>query len=328
MINYLINLLISQMSTPLPNSSKNLEYIQDDKTYRIKYYSNLDKFYLSIRNISKIESFYELEISLDDIKKKNQIFKMYQTVQEFTKAFEEFIKSKNISINESQENLTFNLIVFNIFNGSKENVSFALHKKENDNKDEIIKYLCTKVNNLEAKLDEMNKNYINLKTIVDGIIKEQNEYNFVWESHSNCQLSNGGKRIKKIQNNGWNTGVKGNKILKRNEVNIFKIIVNHVNSDKSGLQFGISKYNSNVSKCGIDWHMRCDDTSDYKYKSFSREKIYERDTITFIADLKNGTLEVKKNTISLGKLNDLPTNEDLIPSASIYYVNDEIEIID
>ena len=57
---------------------------------------------------------------------------MYQTVQEFTKAFEEFIKIKNISINESQENLIFNLIVFNIFNGSKENVSFALHKKEND----------------------------------------------------------------------------------------------------------------------------------------------------------------------------------------------------
>ena len=328
MINYLINLLISQMSAPLPNSSKNLEYKQDDKTYRIEYYSNLDKFYLSIRNISKIESFYELKISLDDIKKKNQIFKMYQTVQEFTKAFEEFIKSKNISINESQENLTFNLIVFNIFNGSKENVSFALHKKENDNKDEIIKYLCTKVNNLEAKLDEMNKNYINLKTIVDGIIKEQNEYNFVWESHSNCQLSNGGKRIKKIQNQGWNTGVKGNKILKRYEVNIFKIIVNHINSDKSGLQFGISKYNSNVSNYGIDWYMGCHSTSDYKYKSFSKGQINEGDIITFIADLKNGTLEVKKNNISLGKLNDLPTNEDLIPSASIYYVNDEIEIID
>ena len=69
MINYLINLLISQMSAPLPNSSRNLEYKQDDKTYRIEYYINLDKFYLSIRNISKIESFYELEISLDDIKR-------------------------------------------------------------------------------------------------------------------------------------------------------------------------------------------------------------------------------------------------------------------
>ena len=74
--------------------------------------------------------------------------------------------------------------------------------------------------------------------------------------------------------------------------------------------------------------MRCDDTSGYKYKSFSKEKINEGDIITFIADLKNGTLEVKKNNISLGKLNDLPINEDLVPSASMYYVNDEIEIID
>lgn len=314
------------MSAPLPNSSKNLEYKQDDKTYRIEFYNNLDNFYLSIRNISKIESFYELEISLDDIKKKNQIFKMYQTVQEFTNAFEEFIKGKNISITENQYNLTFNLIVFNIFNGSKENVSFVLLKKENDNKDEIIKYLCTKVNDLESKLDEMNKNYMNLKSIVDEI--RNNKFYFVWESHSNCQLSNGGKRIKKIQNHGWNTGVKGNKILKRNEVNIFKIKVYHINSDKSGLQFGISKYNSNFSNCGIDWHMRCDDTSGYKYKSFSQEKINEGDIITFIADLKNGTLEVKKNDISLGKLNDLPINEELVPSANIFYVNDEIEIID
>jgi len=56
-----------------------------------------------------------LEISLDDIKKKNQIFKMNQTVQEFTNAFEIFIKGKNISITENQYNLTFNLIVFNIY---------------------------------------------------------------------------------------------------------------------------------------------------------------------------------------------------------------------
>jgi hypothetical protein len=124
------------------------------------------------------------------------------------------------------------------------------------------------------------------------------------------------------------TGVKGNKILKKNEVNIFKIIVNHVNSDKSGLQFGISKYSSDVSNYGIDWNMNCDNTSDHKYKSFSKGQINEGDIITFIADLKNGTLEVKKNNISLGKLNDLPINEDLVPSASMYFVNDEIEIID
>ena len=313
------------MSTPLPISSKNIEYKQDDKTYIIEFHNKLDNFYLNIRNINKIDSFYDLEISLDDIKKKNQIFKMYQTVQEFIKAFEEFMKNKNITIKENQDNLAFNLIVFNIFNGSKENINFVLNNKENDNKDEIIKYLCTKVNDLETKLDEMSKNYMNLKAIVDEI---KNHFYFVWENHSNCQLSNGGKRIKKIQNEGWNTGIKGNQILKINEVNTFKIKVIHIHNDKTGLLFGISKYSSDVSGPGKDWHMICSDTSRYKYTSFSKEQINEGDIIIFIIDLKNGSLEVRKNNISLGKLNDLPKNEALVPSANIYYVNDEIEIID
>ena len=74
--------------------------------------------------------------------------------------------------------------------------------------------------------------------------------------------------------------------------------------------------------------MGCHNTKDYIYSSFSSEKINEGDILTFIADLINGTLEVKKNDISLGKLYNFPTNEDLVPSASIFYVDDEIEIID
>ena len=137
------------------------------------------------------------------------------------------------------------------------------------------------------------------------------------------------KNVKKIKGgNNWNTGVRGNNLLKRNEINIFKIKVNHINRYKSGLQFGISKYNSNMNNYGIDWHMNCDRTSDYKYNSFKNEEINEGDIMTFIADLRVGTLEVKKNNISLGKLNDLPTNEDLVPSVSLFYIDDEFEIID
>ena len=147
-----------------------------------------------------------------------------------------------------------------MLNGNKENISFILNKKINNNKDEIIKYLCDKVNDLEEK-------YSKLKEIVDEMKKKEESFSFVWENHSNCQLSNGGKRIKKIKNEGWNTGVKGNNLLKRNAVNIFKIKVNHINADKSGLQFGIVRYSSNVG-CGTDWNLRCDNTRDYKYNSF------------------------------------------------------------
>ena len=158
----------------------------------------------------KIDSFYELEISFNEIQKKNQVFKIYQSIQEFANALEGFIKNKNISIQENKENLTLNIIVFNMLNGNKENISFALHKKENSNKDEIIKDLCNKVNDLEEK-------YTKLKEVVDKLIKKDGEpTNFVWNNHSNCELSAGGKRVKKIRNKGWNTLVKGNHFLKRN----------------------------------------------------------------------------------------------------------------
>ena len=321
--------MLAPPSITSKNDIKTFEYKQDDITYKIEFNTSLDNAYFCIKNTSKIDSFYELEISFNDIQKKNQVFRIYQSVQEFSNALEGFIINKNISIQETKENLTLNLIVFNMMNGNKENISFILNRKINNNKDEIIKYLCDKVNQLEQKMDEMNKNYVKLKEIVDGMNKKEETFSFVWENNSNCQLLNGKKNVKKIKGgNNWNTGVRGNNLLKRNEINIFKIKVNHINRDKSGLYFGISKYNSNINHYGIDWHMNCNGTSDNKYNSFKNEKINEGDIMTFIADLRVGTLEVKKNNISLGKLNDLPTNEDLVPSVSLYYIDDEVEIID
>jgi len=306
--------------------TKTIEYQQNDNSYIIELGIDLNKARFCIKNKNKIDSYYNLEISFEDIQKKNPMFKIYQTIQEFINSLEGFIKNKNVSIQESDESLTLNIIVFNMINGNKQNVSFVLHKKENNNKDEVIKFLCSKVNELEKKLDEMNKNYLNLKKMFDDL-KKIVLPDFKWKEHTNCQLFDNGLRIKKIQNEGWNTGIKGNNLIKRNEVNIFKIKVNHINNDKSGLQFGIAKYSSNVAQCGTDWLMRCDDTRHYKYSSFISEEINKGDIITFIADLKNGTLEVLKNDKSLGKLNDIPKNEDLVPCASIYFVDDEIEFV-
>ena len=310
------------------NDTKSIEYKQNDISYEIKISNDSNNAHFFVKNINKIDSFYELEISFSDIQKKNPLFKIYQTIQEFINSVEGFIQNKNISIQESNNNLILNIIVFNMMNGNKENVSFTLYKKENNNKDEIIKYLCKKVDVLEEKLEQMNKNYLNLKETVDKLTKKDETFSFVWENNSNCQLLNGKKAIKKIQNNEWNTVIKGNNLLRRNEVNTFKIKVNHVNEDKSGLEFGISKFNSNTQEYGLDWHMSCSNIKCYKYNSFPSKKINEGDIMTFIADLKNGILEVKQNDVSLGKLNNLPTNEDLVPSANIYYVGDEIEFID
>lgn len=201
------------------NDIKTIEYKQDDSTYIIEKGLKLNNAYLCIKNEDKID----LQISLEEIHKKNRGFKIYQTIQEFINSFEDFIKNKNITIEESKENLILNIIIFNILNGNKENVSFVFNKKENCKKDEV---------------DEMNKKSSNSKETEK--IVQTDLFQFTWKENSNCSLFNEGKRIKKIQNQGWNAGIKGTNILKRNEVNIFKIKVNHVNMDKTGLQFGIA----------------------------------------------------------------------------------------
>ena len=113
-------------------------------------------------------------------------------------------------------------------NGNKEKISFELKENENTNKDEIIKQLCLKVNNLEKIYNILSENYNNLSemykilekndkeimSVVDPMIIENKSSIFIfkWNNHENFQLSNNNKKLRKIKNYGWNTNIKGNKI--------------------------------------------------------------------------------------------------------------------
>ena len=168
-----------------------------------------------------------------------------------------------------------------------------------------------------------------------GQVADQNDYGlfkFQWENHDNCELSNKNKKIKKIKNKGWNTNIKGNKILRKNMMNTFKIRVNNIDRDKSGLSFGLARVSCNFSSDNLyceEWNFNCSNFHyNSKLKSFKNEQINKNDIITFIVDLNKGSLSVKKNDNNLGTIYDIPKNEDLIPCISIYYVGNEIEIID
>ena len=187
---------------------------------------------------------------------------------------------------------------------------------------------------LEEKCKMLEKNYEKILAFVDPMIKEEEiekkAYKFQWEYHDNCELSNNNKILRKIKNEGWNTNVKGNKILSKNSINVFKIKVNQINNDKSGLSFGISKASSNFTYEN-NWNMNCFSTtssSGGNLKSLKSTSINKGDVVTFIVDLKDGTLEIKKNDEVLGKLNDIPKNEDLVPTVCNYHVGNEVEIID
>lgn len=314
---------------------KELEYTKEEKKYKIEISKNSNKAIISIKDINQIDSYYKCEIQLEDIQNKNQIFRLYKSIDEFINILEGFIVNNNVSIKENNKTLFLEIYVFNFLNGNKEIINFEFNKVENTNKDEIIKNLCLKVNSLEEKCKILEKNYEKIMVFLEPMIKEaeeekKNPYKFQWENHDNCKLSNNNKILRKINGDyGWNTNVKGNKILRKNSINIFKIRVNEINSDKSGLSFGISRASSSFSYDN-NWNINCDNTSSYNknLNSFKSTKINKGDIITFIVNLKDGSLEVKKNDEVLGKLNNIPKNEDLVPTVCNYYINNEIEIID
>jgi len=329
------------MDSSAPVSIKSIEYSQDGKTYKIDLAQRVNTVIFSVKDINEIDKFYKLEIGFEDIQNKIITFRIYKSVVEFTNALENFISNKNVSLEKKGNSLIFNIFIFNIMNGNKEIINFELKKTENTNKDEIIKQLCLKVNNLEEKYNnleekykKLEKNYEEIMTVIGDMIIEKKSglFRFQWENHENCLLSNNNKKLKKIKNEGWNTNIKGNKILRKNSKNIFKIRVNNIHLDKTGLYFGIAKAStifSSFTPFNDDWNICCKNTTDNsKFRTFVRQEFNKGDIATFIVDLLNGILEVKKNDISLGKINNIPSNEDLVPCVCNYYVGNEIEIIE
>ena len=319
------------MSAPNPITQKGIlksyEFTQDGKKYTIQSVQNLNNAVFTIKDKNKINEIFNLEITFEDIKKKNSSLEIYKNIEEFINSLEQFISNKNISIKENNNGLILDLYLFNIMNGNKEKVSFEFNKSENYDKDEIIKSLCLKVNNLEEKYNKLNEKFEKIIYFVGTIIN----FRFQWENHNNCELSNNNKRLRKIKDEGWNTNVKGNKILRKNSINIFKIKVNNIHKDKNGLYFGIARSSFNFSSSPYDeeWNISCNNTiNNSKFKSFKYSEINKNNIVTFIVDLNDGTLEVRKNDDSLGKLKDIPKNEDLVPCVCNYYVGNEIEIIE
>ena len=276
---------------------KELEFTQDEKKYKIELSKNSNNAILTIKDLNIIKSYYKLEITLEDIQNKNQMFRIYKSIEEFINSLEGFISNKNVTIKQYNNNLNLEIFIYNIMNGNKEKISLEFNKIENTNKDEIIESLCLKVNALEEKCKILEKNYEKIMAFVESMMKKEEEekkkYKFQWEKHDNCELLNDNKILRKIKNKGWNTNVKGNKILNKNSINIFKIRVNEIHSDKSGLAFGISRASSSFSYDN-NWNMCCNNSSYYIFKSFKKTTINKGDIVTFIVDLKIGSLEVKK----------------------------------
>ncbi len=128
------------METPSKiNLLKELEFTQDEKKYIIELSKNSNKAILTIKDPNIIYSHYKLEITLEDIQNKNQMFRIYKSIEELLNSLEGFIANKNVSIKEYNNNLNLEIFIYNIMNGNKEKISLEFNKIENTHKDEIIK---------------------------------------------------------------------------------------------------------------------------------------------------------------------------------------------
>ena len=155
---------------PVLPLEKILDFKQDNNTYKIKLSQNSNIVIFSIKDLNRIDEFYELEILFEDIQKKNQIFKIYNSIEELITSIEKMIQNKNISLTKNTNGLILDLFIYNIVDGNKEKVSFQLNKIENTNKDEIIKSLSLKVNILEEKYNELNEKYEDLEKKYEKIM--------------------------------------------------------------------------------------------------------------------------------------------------------------
>ena len=136
--------MFAQQSIVSKKDMKSFDYKKEETTYKIEFIANSENLNLNIKNINKIDSYYVLDISFNLIQKKNQYLEFIKSIQKFSNALEGFIKNINISIQENKENLSLNIFIFDILNGNKESINFVLYRKENNNKDEIIKYYAIK----------------------------------------------------------------------------------------------------------------------------------------------------------------------------------------
>ena len=60
------------MSAPKPikTPEKSIDFIQNDKTYKIQLIQNSNNVFISIKDLNRIDVYYKLEISVEDIQKK------------------------------------------------------------------------------------------------------------------------------------------------------------------------------------------------------------------------------------------------------------------
>ena len=143
---------LNDNNTPLINSQE-LEFKYEDKNYKVIVSITSDKRYLVIQALQQDDliNIYENKMSLEDLIKFDNIFKICKDIEESFDYMIQIIKNNNNYIKEIVDNkfiILINIIKLNLTFRQK---NLELFKKQK-NKNEIIDILIQEINDLKKKI--------------------------------------------------------------------------------------------------------------------------------------------------------------------------------
>ena len=168
------------MNTPAPipkptinNEKKDIKYINEfelnfeNTIYLLKIGKIVNEieeiiFFVEIKSTIDV-LYYQINYSLENLGKKNKIFRQFDSIDEIIDIFKEIILDKNIIIKKENDEL-FIIFKFKKLGKGEEEIIFKLEKNNLEN-GKIIKNLISNINNLKLEIEKL-KNEINSKKII------------------------------------------------------------------------------------------------------------------------------------------------------------------
>ena len=298
--------------TPQEETSKNFEIIYKDDKYGLNIDGNSfeNKIILRLNSLKDNFIIYKNEYSLEELININDIFKKFNSVNDFINSFEDLIENKKVIIENNQNEATniYLGILFSNFLGKETKI--ILNLQLNIKKEDYNKFLLLKISNLEKIVSQKDEEIKNIKIEFNGKI------NILEQRIKEIEnLIKNEKKDENNKNNNNNLHILDNfsSIIKSdilNDKSNFDLLYKRLNPKNQNIKFNLifkaDKNNSSVS----DFHKYCDEKKnvlvliktdkDVRFGGFTSEGFdssswHKKDNKAFLFSLdKKHIYEIKK----------------------------------
>ena len=173
------------------NDIKEYNICLDNQEFQIQLGKLSSKIVFKMEEKNSINNYYyKADFTLEDLKKINKLFRIFDSITEAFDEINEIFKNKKVIIKtESKEELILCLNISSFSSSKVEDIPLKIKKVfyKKEKTEEILlneikqikentKFLEKKINFLEQSLNEEKQKNINLEKIVNGLVKENNTF--------------------------------------------------------------------------------------------------------------------------------------------------------